>query len=225
MTQASRSWAVRQTAGGVPRRGAALQLSVATDILSTRGERRRNMAKVLRMNIQARIAKILAAEAAAIATVHVTCHSNRLCRLQENQRARLLPPAWAGPVVWPGSSVRGSTRPGTPASYVHAGEAAHGDFRTVEPDDCIVAFSTSGKTREVLQMLQRGRGLDLEISSASHRIRTPRFARDICDRHAYCRGTLSSRPHSVVEHCGDAGHQRRARARADRVESGSRGLT
>jgi arabinose-5-phosphate isomerase len=40
----------------------------------------------------------------------------------------------------------------------------------VEPDDCIVAFSTSGKTREVLEMLERGRevGLKTIIGITSH---------------------------------------------------------
>ena len=48
---------------------------------------------------------------------------------------------------------------GTPATYVHPGEAAHGDAGIVGPGDCIVAFSTSGKTREVLDFLRSGRDL------------------------------------------------------------------
>jgi arabinose-5-phosphate isomerase len=59
---------------------------------------------------------------------------------------------------------------GTPAAYVHPGEAAHGDLGLIEPDDCLVAFSTSGKTREVLEMLRLGRqiGLGTVISVTSH---------------------------------------------------------
>ena len=49
-------------------------------------------------------------------------------------------------------------------------EAAHGDLGLIEPDDCIVAFSTSGKTREVLEMLELGRHIGLEtiIAVTSH---------------------------------------------------------
>ena len=59
---------------------------------------------------------------------------------------------------------------GTAAAYVHPGEAAHGDLGLIEPEDCIVAFSTSGKTREVLEMLRLGRriGLKTVISVTSH---------------------------------------------------------
>jgi arabinose-5-phosphate isomerase len=59
---------------------------------------------------------------------------------------------------------------GTPASYVHPGEAGHGDLGLVGPEDCLVAFSTSGKTREVLEMLRLGRHLGLRtvIGVTSH---------------------------------------------------------
>src|SRR3546814_17103569 len=39
----------------------------------------------------------------------------------------------------------------TPAFYVHPSEAAHGDLGHIEDGDCLIAFSTSGKTREVLE--------------------------------------------------------------------------
>ena len=53
---------------------------------------------------------------------------------------------------------------------MHPGEAAHGDLGVVEADDCIVAFSTSGKTREVIEMLRFGRhiGLGTVIGVTSH---------------------------------------------------------
>ncbi len=59
---------------------------------------------------------------------------------------------------------------GTPAIYVHPGEAAHGDLGVVGASDCMVAFSTSGKTREVLEMIKLGRQLGLEtvIGITSH---------------------------------------------------------
>ena len=43
---------------------------------------------------------------------------------------------------------------GIPAHYVHPGEAAHGDLGQIRPLDIIVAFSTSGKTAEVGNLLE-----------------------------------------------------------------------
>jgi len=59
---------------------------------------------------------------------------------------------------------------GTPASFLHPGEAAHGDLGIIEENDAIVAFSTSGKTKEVLDTLAAGRDLGLHtvIGITSH---------------------------------------------------------
>ena len=59
---------------------------------------------------------------------------------------------------------------GTPAGFIEAGEAAHGDLGFIAPGDCLVAFSTSGKTREVLELIELGRHLGLEtvIGVTSH---------------------------------------------------------
>jgi arabinose-5-phosphate isomerase len=56
------------------------------------------------------------------------------------------------------------------ASFFHPGEAAHGDLGLIGPDDALVAFSTSGKTREVLEVLEMGRhvGLRTVIGITSH---------------------------------------------------------
>ena len=42
---------------------------------------------------------------------------------------------------------------GTSAFFVHPAEAGHGDLGMLSENDCIVAFSTSGKSNEVLEML------------------------------------------------------------------------
>ena len=69
---------------------------------------------------------------------------------------------------------------GSPAVYLHPGEAAHGDLGIIGPGitanpanprkDVLVAFSTSGKTEEVLETIRRGRnlGLDTVIGVTSH---------------------------------------------------------
>ena len=72
---------------------------------------------------------------------------------------------------------------GSPAVYLHPGEAAHGDLGIIGTGiaanpanpanpvkDVLVAFSTSGKTEEVLETIRRGRnlGLDTVIGVTSH---------------------------------------------------------
>jgi arabinose-5-phosphate isomerase len=48
---------------------------------------------------------------------------------------------------------------GTPAVFLHAAEAAHGDLGIVSDRDVMVTFSTSGKSREVLEILEFARHL------------------------------------------------------------------
>ena len=42
---------------------------------------------------------------------------------------------------------------GTPAFYVHPGEASHGDMGMITPDDSVLALSNSGSTPELLTLL------------------------------------------------------------------------
>lgn len=122
------------------------------------------------MDIRNRIADILAAEAAAIAAVRVTPAFEHAVVALRDSKGKVLTTGMgkAGHVARKFASTLCST--GTPATYVHPGESAHGDLGLIERDDCIVAFSTSGKTREVLEMLQRGRqlGLGTIVGITSH---------------------------------------------------------
>jgi arabinose-5-phosphate isomerase len=43
--------------------------------------------------------------------------------------------------------------------FLHPADAAHGDLGVLSSGDCIVAMSTSGKTREVLELIQLSRHL------------------------------------------------------------------
>ena len=120
--------------------------------------------------IQARISEILAAEAAAILSVPVTGEFERAVLALRNSKGKILTTGMgkAGHIARKFASTLCST--GTPAVYVHPGEAAHGDLGLVSPDDSLVAFSTSGKTREVLERLELGRHLGLKtvIAITSH---------------------------------------------------------
>lgn len=59
---------------------------------------------------------------------------------------------------------------GTPAFYIHPAEAGHGDLGMLSEGDCIVAFSTSGKSIEVIEMLElaHNMGTDTVIGITSH---------------------------------------------------------
>jgi arabinose-5-phosphate isomerase len=122
------------------------------------------------LNIQQRMSEILAAEAAAIAAVRVTEDFERAVLALRDSPGKVLTTGIgkAGHIARKFASTLCST--GTPAAYIHPGEAAHGDLGIVGPDDCIVAFSTSGKTREVIEMVHLGRhiGLRTVIAVTSH---------------------------------------------------------
>ena len=45
------------------------------------------------------------------------------------------------------------TSTGTPALFLHAGESTHGDLGIITKQDLVIAFSYSGETDEVLQMI------------------------------------------------------------------------
>ncbi len=122
------------------------------------------------MNIRERVTDILAAEAAAISAIQVTPEFERAVLALRDCPGKVLTAGMgkAGHIARKFASTLCST--GTPASYIHPGEAAHGDLGLIGPEDCLVAFSTSGKTREVLEMLELGRhiGLRTVIAVTSH---------------------------------------------------------
>jgi arabinose-5-phosphate isomerase len=49
---------------------------------------------------------------------------------------------------------------GTPACFLHPGDAAHGDLGVVSKHDVMITFSNSGKTREVLETIARAKKLN-----------------------------------------------------------------
>ena len=122
------------------------------------------------MNITERITMVLEAEANAISRVPVGPEFEKAVEALFECTGKVLTTGMgkAGHIARKFAATLCST--GTPAIYVHPGEAAHGDLGVVGNKDCIVAFSTSGKTREVLEMLELGRDLGLEtvIGVTSH---------------------------------------------------------
>ena len=43
---------------------------------------------------------------------------------------------------------------GTPAAFLHPSDAQHGDLGVIQPDDALLLISNSGKTREILELVE-----------------------------------------------------------------------
>jgi len=112
------------------------------------------------MTAKDRIRAVLEAEAAAIRSIAVDdCF----------ERALALMAACSGKIVTVGMGKAGFvarrfaatlSSTATPAFYLHPSEAAHGDLGQVVEGDCLIAFSTSGKTREVLECVDMARHIN-----------------------------------------------------------------
>jgi arabinose-5-phosphate isomerase len=109
--------------------------------------------------LKSRIRRILDAEAAAIAAVAVNDAYEAALEALLSCRGKVVTTGIgkAGYVAQKFSAVLCST--GTPAVFIHPAEAAHGDLGLIADGDVIIAFSTSGKTREVLELIALSRHL------------------------------------------------------------------
>lgn len=52
---------------------------------------------------------------------------------------------------------------GTPAIFLHPSEAQHGDLGIIQKDDLLLLLSNSGKTREIVELVDLARNLNPEI--------------------------------------------------------------
>ena len=122
------------------------------------------------MDIEARIAQILAAEAAAIAAVSVTPAFSAAVEVLESCRGKVLTTGMgkAGHVARKMAATLCSTA--LPAAFLHPGDAQHGDLGLVAPGDVLIAYSNSGRTREVIEAIDLARrvGLSRVVGVTSH---------------------------------------------------------
>jgi arabinose-5-phosphate isomerase len=122
------------------------------------------------MDIKERMRAVLAAESAAIARVEVDDNFERAVRTLAACEGKVLTTGIgkAGHIARKFAATLCSTA--TPAGFVHPAEAAHGDLGLVGPNDVLMAFSTSGKSREVLEILELARHLGVAtiIGVTSH---------------------------------------------------------
>jgi len=58
---------------------------------------------------------------------------------------------------------------GTPAFFVHPGEASHGDLGMITPDDAVLALSNSGETRELSDVIAHTRRFAIPLIAITGR--------------------------------------------------------
>ena len=122
------------------------------------------------MQIERRVRAILDSEAEAIKAVSIDASYGKAVELIETCTGKIITTGMgkAGFVAHKFAAILSSTA--TPAVFIHPAEAAHGDLGMLAPGDCIVAFSTSGKTREVLEFIQLSRRMNIRsvVGITSH---------------------------------------------------------
>ncbi len=122
------------------------------------------------LDIKERMQAVLRAEAEAIAAINITDDFVRAVNTLQACQGKVLTTGIgkAGYIAKKFAATLCSTA--TPANFIHPAEAAHGDLGLVSQSDVMVAFSTSGKSREVIEILELSRHLGVEtiIGITSH---------------------------------------------------------
>src|SRR5262245_44873975 len=103
---------------------------------------------------------VLEAEAEAIRAIRLDDHFVRAVQILQNCPGKVITTGIGkvGIIAVKVATTLSST--GTPAFFLHPGDAAHGDLGMVGRDDVMITFSNSGKTREVLETIVRAKALN-----------------------------------------------------------------
>jgi arabinose-5-phosphate isomerase len=122
------------------------------------------------LNIKQKMSQVIEMEADAIRAIDVTDEFEDAVNTLLNCKGRVVTTGIgkAGFIAHKFAATLSST--GTPAFYIHPAEAGHGDMGMLDEGDCIIAFSTSGKSIEVIEMLEIAHHLGIEsiIGITSH---------------------------------------------------------
>ena len=122
------------------------------------------------MDIKQRMEAVLRADAEAINAVDVSQDFVTAVEVMQACKGKILTTGIgkAGHIAKKFAATLCSTA--TPADFIHPAEAAHGDLGLVGPNDVMIAFSTSGKSREVIEILEMSRhlGVTTIIGVTSH---------------------------------------------------------
>ena len=106
------------------------------------------------INIKESMRRVIESEAKAIAGIEVNDTFEEAVKLIQACTGKVITTGIgkAGYVAQRFAATLAST--GTPAFFIHPAEAGHGDLGMLTEGDLILAFSTSGKSIEVLEMLK-----------------------------------------------------------------------
>ena len=122
------------------------------------------------LDIKERMQAVLQAEANAILSVEVNDSFERAVTTMMACKGKIVTTGIgkAGYLAQKFAATLCSTA--TPAVFIHPAEAAHGDLGLVSTNDVMLAFSTSGKSNEVIEILELSRHLGVEtiIGVTSH---------------------------------------------------------
>jgi arabinose-5-phosphate isomerase len=122
------------------------------------------------MDVTKRIQAVFKAEAEAILAIKINEEYEKVIKIMQECQGKVLTTGIgkAGFIARKFAATLCSTA--TPAAFIHPAESAHGDLGLIDKKDCLIAFSTSGKSNEVLEMLELSRHLGLEtiIGVTSH---------------------------------------------------------
>ncbi|MBI4977468.1 MAG: SIS domain-containing protein [Spirochaetes bacterium] len=122
------------------------------------------------MEIKNRVKEIMQAEADAINAIPVTDEYAKAIDIIKNCKGKVITTGIgkAGLIARKLAATLCSTA--TPAAFLHPAESAHGDLGIIDSKDCIIALSTSGKSNEVIEMLELSKHLGVKniIGITSH---------------------------------------------------------
>lgn len=111
--------------------------------------------------------EILEAESRAVASIPVTPDYDKAVALIVEHVARR-----GGKLITSGMGKAGQiamniattfSSTGTPAVFLHPSEAQHGDLGVMQPDDLLLLISNSGKTREIIELVDLARNMNPEV--------------------------------------------------------------
>lgn len=120
--------------------------------------------------------RVLGLEAAALSEAGARLKSDDVFALDWARAVEVLA-ACSGRVVVTGLGKSGAVgrkiastlaSTGTPALFLHAGEALHGDLGMVMSGDCLLALSYSGRTEEVLRVANSARAGHVPVVALTH---------------------------------------------------------
>ena len=121
------------------------------------------------MDIKQRMQAVLRAEAEAINAVDVSQDFVTAVEVMQACEGKILTTG-IGALAILRKICSHSCSTATPADFIHPAEAAHGDLGLVGANDVMIACSTSGKSREVIEILEMSRrlGVTTIIGVTSH---------------------------------------------------------